>query len=261
MQTTEYDYTQDDAATADGSDDFSFGGVSYDKTADQIESERARRDVPPGEHEFFVSGFLALPPKSSLKQGYVDGKAVSYNAYDLGVRLSMVGDPAASVIDFFHLPSHGEHDKRCFMKASKKPDGKNAGFMAEKLGVFLDRLGFNMPKGAPIPAEAQNIKNWKGRKIVATIELQEQKDSLGNPRVNPSTGEPYPPKASVKLFTYRPHSSTLGGASHPSQIRPSQPAQAGRPVPPPPPPIVVQSGGSGRPGITEDKLARLRGAL
>lgn len=222
---TDYDYTLEDGVA-----DFEFGGsgdLSYGKGADEIAGDRVRKDPPAGDHEFVVSGFLKAPERKAYN-AFVDGKSVSYGGYSVGVRLTMVNDPTASVIDFMQLPGDTPADVHAFLNASKSVDGKNKGFMADKLGFFLDRIGFAVTKGKPLEGAAKRPANWLGRKLVATIEMQEQKDpATGQPKCDPTTMLPYPPRASVKLFSYRPHPDTLAGKVPP--IRDFAPRQAQQP--------------------------------
>ncbi len=206
-----YDYTENDVITggqptntADTMDDnFEIGGVTMAHDADEIEAARARREPPPGTHEFIVSGFLKAP-ELKPRSGYVNGQSVGWTSYTLGVRLALASDPGATVADFFDLPPSDPQEQSYYVNASKNADGKNAGFMAEKFGHFIGRLGFVTPKGQPIPPEARRPKNWIGRRVIATVEMQAQKGADGQPKLNMATGEPFPPRAQVKLFSYKP---------------------------------------------------------
>lgn len=256
-----YDYTENDIITggqaasdpAAAFDNFEVAGVTMAHDADEIEVARARREPPPGDHEFFVQGFWKAPEYKS-RSGYVNGQAVSWGCYTLGVRLAMVSDPAATVLDFFDLPPAVPFEQSHYLNATSKADGKNAGFMAEKFGHFISRLGWPTPKGQPMPEDARKPKNWIGRRIVATIEYQAQKGADGQPKMNPATGEPYPPRAQVKLFSYKPSMSqpiaSMGGAA-PVATAPTTQANPAAPTPAPTP----------TPTASHDRLASLANQL
>lgn len=258
-------------------DDFEMAAPVFDRDAEEIEQDRARREPPAGDHEFAVTGFWKKP-EPVTRYGHFNGQQVSWIAWKVGVRLAMVADTAATVLDFFDLPPNDQREQTYYLHASKNADGKNPGFMAEKFGHFISRLGWPYPKGSPIPPEARKIGNWKGRRIVATIELTEQKDpNTGEAKYNPTTGEPYPPRAQVKLFSYRPSASTLAGSvpaptsqtarPAPQHQQPQQPRQqqaAPRPQPQPttaPPPTGQQPQRPGYAPPSTDRLAALRGQL
>jgi len=241
-----YDYTAQDRAMMQGhgqgqgagqgdADDFVVGDVAYARDADAMEADRSWKSPPVGDHEFFVSGFFKKP-ELIKREGYVNGAYVVYNPYKVAVKLSMVSDPTCTVIDFFDAPPADPAGVHAYLNASKNPDGKNPGFMAEKFGHFVARLGFPFAKGQPIPAEARRLANWKGRRIVATIELQDQKDNQGQARIDPTTGEPYPPKASVKLFSYRPSPSQPIATAAPQPVPQAMPIPQAIPQPVPAPP-------------------------
>lgn len=252
---TGYDYTQqgnggngNGAAGDFDPNAYEIGQVAYQRDANDIEADRARKEPPAGEHEFVVQGFLKAP-EVKTKTTYYNGQQYSYNVPSVGVRLTMVNDPSATVIDFFELPPADAYGQGLYIHGSTKPDGKNAGFMAEKFGHFLSRLGFPLVKGQPIPAEACRLGAWIGRKVVATIEYQQTTEfnhatQKREPKVNVATGEPYPARAQVKLFSYKVHGSTMGApvigagvpagaANQPGHMPPTQGQPTGPAVPPP----------------------------
>jgi hypothetical protein len=199
-------------AGSDGFDpeNYSFGAMAPAKSADEIESSREYKQVPPGDHELVVVGFGKM--KDSIKNVWYQGQQYSYKVMSVGVRLALANDPKATVMDFFDLPPEGNNEQILYQYGTKANDNKPGGFMAEKLGHFVARLGWPCAKGSPIPAEACRLGNWKGRRVIATIEHVVSKDALtGGPKLNQMTGEPYPPQASVKLFSYRPAAGNVGG--------------------------------------------------
>lgn len=249
-----YDYTENDVVTggasnqADVMDDFEVGGVTMEHSADEIEASRAWREPPPGDHEFIVTGFLGAP-KMKARSGFLNGQAVGWSCYSLGVRMALASDPGASCVDFFDLPPTDPQEQQYYLKASKAADGKSFGFQAEKFGHFISRLGFVTPKGQPIPPEARKPKNWVGRRVIATIEIQASKDASGQPKIDKTTGEPEPPRAQVKLFSYKP---VMGQAVATTNVA-SPTTNTAAPA--------VATTPAARPAPTPDRLAQLASQL
>ena len=228
-----YDYTREDdavydsiapgsSAPSESPDDFVIAAPaeSY-KTAEEIEAESVFRDIPPGEHELVVCGFSK--PKLERKDVYVNGKRASYSAYSVLVKLCLADDPRAQISDYFILPPATASELPAYLHGSKGPEGKGAGFMASKFYYFIQRIGFVYPKGGLLPAEALRLGNWKGRRIIATVEA-------GKPYFDAVTGENKPGKPSVKLMSYRPASGSnqppAGAAQASPARRPNRPATA-----------------------------------
>ena len=206
-------------------DNYSFGAIAPTKSADEIESDREYKQVPPGDHELVVVGFGKIKPTN--RSVWYQGQQYQYTAMSVGVRLALASDPKATVMDFFDLPPEGQNEQILYQHGTKNNDNKPGGFMAEKLGHFIARLGWPCPKGATIPDDARKLGNWKGRRVIATIEHQTTKDPVtGGPKLSPTTGEPYPPQAQIKLFSYRPAAGNVGmtAAANPRAHQPaSQP--------------------------------------
>ena len=241
----DHDYTRDDVNNTIDLDAYEIPSIAAESSADQIEMDRSRNDPPPGDHEFFVAGFLDKP-KSVSRRGWYAGTEYPYTVLAIGVKLAMVADPTYSVVDFFDLPPADPGEQTVYKLGSKAADGKNAGFMFSKFAHFLGRLGFAVEKGQALPADALKLSNWKGRRIVATIEHQVQKDpTTGEPKVNPTTGEPYAPRAQVKLFSYRPSIATVGSVGVPAASPPAVPRQAS----PPPPTATAATAAAPRPPV------------
>lgn len=285
----------------DGSDadDFVIGGdVTFTRDADEMEAARSFRSPPPGEHEFFVSGFLKAPEQVQ-RTGYYNGQMVCWHPYKVTVRLACVADPSMTMLDTFDLPPDDPTEAFYYLNASKQANGRNVGFMAEKFGNFISRLGFPFPKGSRIPPDARRIANWKSRRVNATVEAQRQEiDPItGLPKLDSTTGVPIQPRLQIKPFSYRPSQATLSGpAANAHQPRPAQnlapapqaarqpaphaapmPPQGGQPVPhqapqaqaqrPPMPPHQHQPQPQHQPAPAHaqagavDPVARLRGTL
>src|SRR6185437_7257188 len=96
-----YDYTKESAAPAEDIDDFEIAQVvAPSKSADEIEKESSFKDIPPGDHELVVIGFLAAP-KAEHKSAYVGGKQVGFNAHSVVVKFGLASDQSCQVTDYF----------------------------------------------------------------------------------------------------------------------------------------------------------------
>jgi hypothetical protein len=208
-------------------DDFEFGEATFKRTGQEITDDQASRQFRsphPGVHEMYIEGFTKAP-EAITGQGFINGQPVSYTTFKVTVRWASIADPGATILDTFYLVPNHPDDAYKFLNVSKKPDGKNPGFMSEKLGHMLSAIGFVYPKGAPIPADARRLGNWKYRRVVLTIEpKEEEKDQNGQPKIDPTTGMPYPPRMQVKLFSYQPSQATIMGQPF---YRPGTPAAVG----------------------------------
>jgi hypothetical protein len=185
-------------------DSFEMPDVTFGRDADEIAHDAAMREykrIEPGEHELVVIGFKEAP-QETYKTTYLGTEQVGYKPFKLAVRLAKASDPQAQILDFFELPPLDPAEQRAYLEGCKKPDGKNPGFMAEKFGFFIARLGWPYAKGAPLPREAKTLGNWKGRHIIGTVELR-RPDKNEEVKIDPTTGEPYPPLPQIKLFSYK----------------------------------------------------------
>ena len=126
--------------------------------------------LPPpfGEHVFLVMGFAGNPNKSERKDAYINGRNVGFNSVSVGVKLALLGSPDQGLIDWFLLPPNdpGQHQAYFF---GTNENGKAAGFQANKLIHFIERLGFIWPAGEAMPADARRLGNWRGRKVIANV--------------------------------------------------------------------------------------------
>jgi hypothetical protein len=225
MSTGTTDYTRQTAA--DEADSFQIGRVKATKTAEQIEQESADREfrqIDPGDHLLIVAGFVKKPePKQ--RTAYVDGSQRQYTVYSVGVRLARADDPQAQTVEWLDLPPYEPADMAAYLYGSKGPDGKNAGFHAAKFFQFVGRLNpaWHVEPGEELPDDALMLGNWKGRKVVATIETgkPDMDPATRMPKINPNTGLPFEPRNQVKLFSYR--AATDGAAVALPAANPGQP--------------------------------------
>jgi hypothetical protein len=220
-------YHQDQAANApqgDDIDNFTFAApdAGFSKSAEEIEKENGFQDIPPGEHELVIVGFRDKP-KTVNKQAYVNGRRVSYTVYAVNVKLALPDNPRATVSDYFELPPVTADGAAGYFEGSKDPNKGSKGFMAGKLYHFLERIGFVIVKGRRLPDECLRLGNWKGRRVVATVEA-------GKPyqQYDQTTGL-YTEKAGfpgIKLYSYRPAGSPVAGPA-PSSAPSASPAASG----------------------------------
>lgn len=231
-----YDYAPAGSAPSDADtfdwDNYSFLPIDAAPDADAIEAESASRefrDVEPGEHLLFIREFVGRP-ESKLREGYLNSVKTSWEVAQVTVRLAKVGDPQASIRDFFDLPPRDPRQMDAYLNASKGQDGGNPGFGARKFVHFLSRIGFPFPEGKPIPAEACKPGNWVGRQVHATVDFERPRKGE-QPRFDQRTGMPYPPRVQVKLFSYRASDQTIRGtgpAPMPAATAPPSHARQGQ---------------------------------
>jgi hypothetical protein len=230
-----YDYTRADddvyandqasrAPQGDDIDNFTFAApdAGFSKSAEDIERENGFADIPPGEHELEIIGFRDKP-KLKSKTAYVGGRRVTYSVYAVNVKLALPDNHRATVSDYFELPPAVAAEAPGYFEGTTSPDKGAKGFMAAKLYHFLERLGFVIVKGRRLPDECLRLGNWKGRRVVATVEA-------GKPYYDQTTGMEKAGFPGIKLYSYKPAgSSTAGHASapaSPSQASP-KPSQSG----------------------------------
>lgn len=206
----------------DETDGFEIAEVrGFDKTADQIEEERSFDEVPPGEWKLYVSGFLKAPERVT-KDVYLAGRRTSYTAYSVIVKLARADAPGQQVTDYFLLPPDDPNQWPAYFNGAKNPDGKGAGFDAAKFYHFLERIGYAVPKGGALPADARKLTNWKRREVIAKVEP-------GRPYLDQTTGIEKPGRNQIKLFSYRPAGSgtPAGAAPEPAASSPASSRRAG----------------------------------
>lgn len=201
-----------------------------DKDAEQIEQENSFREIPPGEHLLRVIGVSGLKRDEPIHQEffevYVEGKKASYDAHKLNVRFCLADDSGAQITDMFVVPPGNPKQREAYLHGSKNPDGKGAGFWANKFTHYIQRLGWSFGAGEPIPAEACRTANWKGKLVMATV-------IAGTPYEDKQTREMKDGRAQIKSFSYR----AVGDNAEPQPsarpaTRPSPaPAPAAKPRP------------------------------
>jgi hypothetical protein len=221
---TGYDYTKEKAASAEDFE-ISDAAVASERSADEIEQENSFDQIPPGTYELEIVGFLGAP-KAERKEAMVDGKRVGYSTHSVIVKFALPDNKGCQVTDFMLLPPSDPVGLNAYLNGTNA-SGKAKGFLANKFYHFLERLGFVLPKGAPLPAEARRLGNWVGRRVVATVEA-------GDPytKTDATTGEEkkLAGRNGIKLFSYRATEATQQGYQRPA---PSQPAPQRKAAPAP----------------------------
>jgi hypothetical protein len=222
--------------------------ASFAQSADTIEAENSFSDPPEGEHEFIVKVHKA--PKQAARKGWYAGKPAEWNVFEVMIKLTMVNDRTASVLDFFDIMPPDPAGQLLYAQATKEPDGKNAGFQAKKLSQFIDRIGFPHSAGQVIPAEAKKLANWNGRRVRAEIVYRQQMDQqTGQPKID-AAGKELKPRPSVKLFSYRTATGQPSALATAAQA-PTQPvAQTG------PQPVTIEP-----PTVPSPALSKLNNVL
>jgi hypothetical protein len=182
---------------------------ALDKSAQEIEAERSFSQLPPGEYELQVVGFLVpkgqvSPVKPETKDAYISGKRLTLQANSIVVRFALASDQSYQITDYFLLPPEDPDSLRAYYEGTKSPDSKpqSRGFLASKFFHFIERLGYPYPKGGKMPPEARKIKNWVGRRIHAVV-------IPGDPYRDPNTGQDKDGRSQIKLFSYRPTQETM----------------------------------------------------
>jgi hypothetical protein len=197
-----YDYTREQTGSSiESADDFVMVAAAPSKSAEDIERENAKLEIPPGEHLLVVKGF-AGPPKPEKYSVFVNGALADFHGWKITVIFQLPGKPQYTVQDNFVLLPHDPREHKAYFEGKGKADevkGKadddSGGFHANKLMFFLSRLGFDWPPGGQLPTEALTLKNWKGRAIHAKVtpaRPYKDKDEVMQP------GFPQ-----IKLFSYR----------------------------------------------------------
>ena len=202
---SDYDYTAGDSIpeSALDAENFSIGGtgaVDYDSR--QIEEENSFHDLEPGNYLLKVVGFGKVELKA--KTTHINGQAVQYSAPQVEVRLADANNLGGRIRAFFLLPP----DDAVFLKyynqgGNEKGSPQSKGFFAKQFRQFIDNLfpgtAYTTVKGQVVLSDqARSLGNWKGRLIWAQVEM-----GKASANVDPTTGDPYPARAQIKMFSYR----------------------------------------------------------
>lgn len=218
---TSHDYTQEPQVpfVVASADDFEIPDVqAISKSAEDIEMEGSFNEIPIGDHEVVILGFLGAP-KEERKDAYVNGKRVGFVAHSVIVKFGLVSDPTYQVTDYMLLPPGDPVGLQAYYDGSKAADGKKKGFMASKFYHFIERVGFPYIKGQPLSPDARRLGNWKGRRVHLTVDP-------GDAYFDQKSGEEKPGRNQVKLFSYRTSQATVDSMQ-------SQTTQPNRPAQPP----------------------------
>lgn len=234
-----HDYTAGESIPEEAmnADDLVIGGSgAIDHDPNRTEQENSFRDLTPGFYLLKVIGFGKADRKPF--DAYINGQPVNYQAINLEVKFADANDPGARTRNFFRLPPENEQELFYYNHGTNS-GGKAEGFMSKVFDHFIDRLlpgqaYITDAKGRKVLSPtAKSVANWKGRLIWA--EIAEEKSG----GINPSTGEPYPIRTQIKLFSFRPYvegapspypatgakaNGKTGPASGPARTAPARPA-------------------------------------
>ena len=218
------DYTTEDVPFETNPDDFFMetDGPAYHKSAEEITQESSYQEIPIGNHELIVVG-LAETPKLKYQSYQHRGTSTGDELYNAQVKLALASNPTCTIMDFFVLPPANPelldayHDGIPFGRNNEPMKASMAGFHARKFFQFLGSLNLGVVPGQPLPSAAKAPKNWKGRRLMATIEPGQDR-SDGKKAYN-----------QIKMFSYR--SAQAAGPGGPGAGNGSQPSA---PTPPPP---------------------------
>jgi hypothetical protein len=209
----DYDYTQgeDIPESAMSAENFSIGGSGViEHDANKTEQENSFRDLEPGDYLLKVIGFGDVAPKA--KSGFLNGQSVQYQVYQVEVRFADTQDPSGRIRAYFQLPPEDPAHLKYYNKCTTDKEGKKPpGFMAKQFDHFIDRLlpdaAYSVVKGSKVLSPlARQLSNWKGRLIWAQVDEGKQDAT----KTNPTTGEPYPARAQIKMFSYRAYKEGEG---------------------------------------------------
>lgn len=230
---SEQDWTQGEGLPEEAlsAENFVIGGTgATNHDADTIESENSFSDLEPGDYLLKVSGFGKFEKK--LHPTFINGQPVNYEAYQVVVRFADASNPRATITNLFRLPPENVDDLNAYNNGTNNKGTGGSSFLAKIFVHFLDKLFpgeawvSDGNGGKVMSPKAKTLANWKGRPIWAQVEAKEQeKDASGEPKINPTTGEPYPPRNQIKLFSFRP--SVEGGPS-PFPQKAAKPPAAGQ---------------------------------
>lgn len=208
MSYEEHDYTAGDSIpeSALNADDFVIGG-SGEVAADtaKTEAENVFWDLEPGNYLLRVTGFGKI--ESRRKDTFVNAQPVGYDAFQVEVRFCDDAAPGGRIRSYFLLPPEAPADLLGYNHGTNEK-GTAEGFQMKIFDQFIKNLLGDQafvidPKTGSkrLSDYAKKIVHWKGRKVWAQVEAGK---SFGPPKINPTTGEPFPARDQIKLFSFKP---------------------------------------------------------
>jgi hypothetical protein len=179
------------------------GGVSDNKSGEDLDRETQRREIPVGDQLLFVRDIevemddYTHQPKEQQFKVWLDGKPNTYYGYNLTVTAAWTEDPEATIKVFLRTPPVNPAELRAYSEGGLWPDaGENAiNYTPPKWSIgrdwryfkhFIHHLGFEMNPDGTIPREAQLPGNWRrwpdGQRRVFVAKILPGKNPKDDPR-------------------------------------------------------------------------------
>jgi hypothetical protein len=216
---------------------FRIAPVVAERSTEQIGEENSFGDIPVGVPvELIVRGMATKGgvPSATRKlwTAYIGEKQASYEAWTITLRLVAADNPRLSALYSLRLPPEKPGEQAAYQHGASRVGGK-PGYWYDAYVWFLNAIGFHWPKGQPTPPEALDLGNWVGRHVVGEAELEDEKNADGSDKINPVTGQPYPPRVRLKPFCFTPSErAPTAAAEAPFEPKPRhQPLDARRMLP------------------------------
>jgi hypothetical protein len=232
--TANHDYTSQELA-GDVDDFVMPNNRSIEMSPEEIVAKNTFKDIPAGERVVVLHSFVDAP-KLEYHKVQLDGAPDSYESHTVRVRFCLPDDERATMEDYLRMPPGDPKQLDAYFRGvgeDKKGNYRGqGGFEASKFYAFIGALGYDYAPGKSLPAAACRIGNWKGRRLLVTVQAP---TAWTNDKGEEKMGRCRP-----KLFSYNRYE---GGSS-----APASPGAPGRPAAPapartaPPAPAVVDDG-------------------
>jgi hypothetical protein len=234
--TANHDYTHQDVA-GDVDDFVMPNSRSMELSPEEIVAKNTFKEIPAGPQVVVLHSFVDLP-KLEAHNVQLNGAPGVYDAHTIRVKFCLPGDERATTEDYFRMPPGNPAQLDAYFHGvgqNRRGEYKGSGgYEASRFYSFIGALGFDYSPGKSLPAAACRIGNWKGRKVVVTIEAA---SAWTNDKGEEKMGRCRP-----KLFSYKRYEGgsaapgAPGGAGRPNGA-PAHPARTA-----PPAPAVVDDG-------------------
>ena len=161
-------------------DDFQFKRTkSFDKTSEEI--GESNDQILVGVQLLRVVG-LAEKPTPITKKVVLDGISCGYETSNLQLTLSNVENPEQSIRLFLQVPPEDPEQLKAYQFGSLPSDEnpnvarpRTQGMAAKTFYNFIGAIGFDYATGELLPEAACDVRNWKNRILILTIDPPYQK--------------------------------------------------------------------------------------